>query len=115
MTTAEENEDFEREATPEEVAQLEQERAERLDPANRPANAEVDNTTREWVPAEEDFRDNLEGHPPEWDKGDGAGTTVDPEIWQRIEDQTGKPVERAHLSDAEVRPSGLHRRQEPSR
>ena len=32
----------------------------------------------------------------EFDKGDGAGTTVDPEIWKRIEEQTGKPVERAH-------------------
>ena len=96
MTTNEENADFERAATPEEIAQLEQERAERLDPANRPANAEVNNTTREWVPDAENFRDNLEGHPPEWDKGDGAGTTSDPEIWQHIEEQTGKPIERAH-------------------
>ena len=99
MTTDEENETFERAATPEEIAQLERQRAARLDPANRPANAEVDNTTREWVPDAEDFRDNLEGHPPEWDKGDGAGTTVEPEIWERIEQQTGKPNEHAHRTD----------------
>jgi hypothetical protein len=96
MTTDEESE---RAATPDEIAQLERERAARLDPANRPSNAEVDNTVREWVPEAEDFRDNLEGHPPEWDKGDGAGTTVDPEIWQRIEQQTGKPNEHAHRED----------------
>jgi hypothetical protein len=82
--------------TPEEIQELERERAERLDPNNRPANAEIDNTTREWVSEKEDFRDNLEGHPPEFDKGDGAGTEIDPEIWQRIEEQTGKPVERLH-------------------
>jgi hypothetical protein len=111
MTVEEENE---RPATPEEVAQLERERAERLDPSNRPRNAEVDNTTREWVPEAENFRDNLEGHPPEWDKGDGAGTTADPEIWQHIEEQTGKPVERAHLSGPEAKESGQHRRQAPS-
>ena len=111
MTVEENNE---RQATPQEVEQLERERAARLDPSNRPRNAEVDNTTREWVPDAENFRDNLEGHPPEWDKGDGAGTTADPEIWQHIEEQTGKPIERAHISDAGVRPSGHHRRQTPS-
>lgn len=95
MTTDEENETLERRATPEEIAQLEKERAARLDPANRPANAEVNNTTRHWVPEAEDFEDNLEGHPPEWDKGDGAGTTVDPEIWKRMEQQTGKPNDHA--------------------
>ncbi|MFL6089460.1 MAG: hypothetical protein ACJ71Z_04900 [Aeromicrobium sp.] len=86
----------EREPTKEEVEQLEKERAERLDPNNRPRNAQVDNTKRHWIGEKEDFEDNLEGHPPEWDKGDGAGTKVDPEIWQRIEKQTGKPVERLH-------------------
>jgi hypothetical protein len=111
MTTEEENE---RAATPEEIAQLERERAERLDPANRPANAEVNNTTRHWVPEAEDFEDNIEGHPPEWDKSDGAGTTADPEIWQHIEEQTGKPIERAHPSDTGVRRSGRHRPQAPS-
>ena len=93
MTNPADNEDFERAATPDEVAQLERERAERLDPANRPANAEVDNTVRDWVPEAEDFRDNLEGPPPEWDKGDGAGTTRDPEIWHKIEESTGKPID----------------------
>ena len=81
------------EATQEEIDQLEKEREERLDPENRPANAEVDNTQREWVSEEEDFRYNLEGNPPEWDKGDGAGTTRDPEIWKRLEEQTGKPID----------------------
>lgn len=93
MTNPADNEGFERAATPDEVAQLERERAERLDPANRPANAEVDNTVRDWVPEAEDFRDNLEGHPPEWDSGDGAGTTRDPEIWHKIEESTGKPID----------------------
>jgi hypothetical protein len=93
MTNPADNEDFERAATPDEVAQLERERAERLDPANRPANAEVDNTVRDWVPEAADFRDNLEGHPPEWDGGDGAGTTRDPETWRRIEEITGKPID----------------------
>jgi hypothetical protein len=87
---------FDKEFTEEEVQQLEKERAERLDPSNRPRNAEVDNTKRHWVAEKEDFEDNLEGHPPEWDTSDGAGTTVDPEIWQHIEEQTGKPVERIH-------------------
>ena len=103
MTGTQESSSFERPATPEDIAQLEAERAERLDPDNRPANAEVDNTKREWVNAQEDFRDNLEGHPPEFDKGDGAGTTVDPEIWQRIEEQTGKPNARAHPEHSHVK------------
>ena len=89
MTHPEDNGDLERAATPEEIAQLERERAERLDPANRPTNAQVDNTQRDWVPEEADFRDNLEGRPPEWDAGDGAGTTRDPETWQRIENESG--------------------------
>ena len=79
---------FERKVTPEELRQLERERAERLDPDNRPANAEVDNTKRQWDYEHDDFRDNLEGHPPAFDQGDGAGTTRDPEIWKRIEEET---------------------------
>jgi hypothetical protein len=88
MSTETDNTAFERQMTPEELGQLERERAERLDPANRPANAEVDNTTREWDYEREDFRDNVEGHPPAFDQGDGAGTTRDPEIWKRIEEAT---------------------------
>ena len=76
---------FDEEVTEEEIRQLARERAERLDPANRPANAEVNNTDREWVAEKEDFRDNLEGNPPEWDKGDGAGTVRHPEIWPEKE------------------------------
>jgi hypothetical protein len=34
------------ELSPEEIEQIEAERRERLDPANRPENAEVDNTQR---------------------------------------------------------------------
>jgi molecular chaperone GrpE (heat shock protein) len=67
------------------IQQLEKERAERLDPENRPANAEIDNTQREWDNEAEDFKDNLEGNPPEFDKGDGAGRERDPEIWDRLE------------------------------
>ena len=40
----------------EERAQLETERAERLDPNNRPVNAEVDNSGREWDGEKEDFK-----------------------------------------------------------
>ena len=68
------------EVTEEDIKQLEKERAERLDPKNRPANAEVNNTDREWVSEKEDFRDNLEGNPPAWDKSDGAGTVRDPDV-----------------------------------
>lgn len=68
------------EVTEEDIKELEKERAERLDPKNRPANAEVNNTDREWVSEKEDFRDNLEGNPPAWDKSDGAGTVRDPDI-----------------------------------
>ena len=89
MTTQPDDASFERHVTPEEIDQLERERAERLDPANRPSNAEVDNTTRQWDYAQEDFRDNLEGNPPAFDRGDGAGTTRDPEIWKRIDETTG--------------------------
>jgi hypothetical protein len=77
---------FEKELTEEEIQQLDRERAERLDPHNRPRNAEVDNTVRGWDPEHENFRDNLEGHPPEWDCSDGAGRERDPKIWQRLEE-----------------------------
>jgi hypothetical protein len=36
--------------------QLEKEREERLDPKNRPKNAEVDNSGREWDSEKEDFK-----------------------------------------------------------
>jgi hypothetical protein len=75
------------EISEEELQQLKRERDERLDPQNRPANAEIDNTTRDWVQEKEDFQDNLDGNPPEFDKGDGAGKERDPEIWERIHDQ----------------------------
>src|SRR5690349_14968668 len=39
---------FGRPVTEDEIRQIERDRAERLDPANRPPNAEVDNTPREW-------------------------------------------------------------------
>lgn len=79
---------FDKEISEEEREKLEQEREERLDPENRPDNAEIDNTTRKWDYEHEDFRDNIEGNPPEFDKGDGAGEERDPEIWKRIEEQT---------------------------
>lgn len=41
----------------EEIEQIERERAERLDPENRPPNAEVDNTQRTFDPAKGDFID----------------------------------------------------------
>jgi hypothetical protein len=80
---------FEKELTDEEIRQLEHERDERLDPKNRPRNCEVDNTRRGWDNERGDFRDNLEGHPPEWDCSDGAGKERDPKIWQRVAKQMG--------------------------
>ena len=47
-------------------------------------NSEVDNTKRGWDSSTGDFRDNVEGRPPEWDCSDGAGRHRDPEIWQRL-------------------------------
>ncbi len=57
---------FDRPVTEEEIQQILRDRAERLDPANRPANAEVDNGPREWDYELDDFRDNIErrGGPP---------------------------------------------------
>ncbi|HJR89925.1 MAG TPA: MCE family protein, partial [Aeromicrobium sp.] len=55
-----------RQLTEEEIQQILRERAERLDPANRPANAEVDNTPREWDYENEDFSDMV-GRRPEVD------------------------------------------------
>ena len=40
----------------EERKQLEKEREERLNPDNRPVNAEVDNSGREWDSKKEDFK-----------------------------------------------------------
>lgn len=47
----------EMEIPPEQVEEIEKERAERLDPANRPAGAEVDNTQRTFDPERGDFVD----------------------------------------------------------
>lgn len=41
--------------TTDQVREIEQERAQRLDPANRPANAEIDNTNAE-LPTVEEFK-----------------------------------------------------------
>ncbi|HUP99444.1 MAG TPA: hypothetical protein VM093_03205 [Aeromicrobium sp.] len=54
---------FGRPVTEEEIQELLRERAERLDPANRPSNAEVDNTTRDWDYAQEDFSDMVGRRP----------------------------------------------------
>ncbi len=43
------------EISDEDREQLEKERQERLDPENRPVNAEVDNTGREFDPVKEEF------------------------------------------------------------
>jgi phospholipid/cholesterol/gamma-HCH transport system substrate-binding protein len=50
---------FGRPLTEQEIQQILRERAERLDPANRPVNAEVDNSTREWDYDHNDFVDSL--------------------------------------------------------
>jgi phospholipid/cholesterol/gamma-HCH transport system substrate-binding protein len=60
------NSPFDRPVTEEEIQQILRDRAERLDPANRPSNAEVDNGPRDWDYELNDFRDNIErrGGPP---------------------------------------------------
>jgi len=57
---------FDRPVTEEEIQQILRDRAERLDPANRPENSEVDNSIREWDYDLDDFRDSIErrGGPP---------------------------------------------------
>jgi phospholipid/cholesterol/gamma-HCH transport system substrate-binding protein len=51
---------FGRPVTEEEIQQILRDRAERLDPANRPTHSEVDNTTREWDYDANDFVDNVQ-------------------------------------------------------
>jgi hypothetical protein len=48
--------DVQADVSDEEREQLEKEREERLDPDNRPVNAEVDNSGREWDGEKEDFK-----------------------------------------------------------
>lgn len=74
------------ESSAEELRPVEEERARRLNPHKRPRNAEVDNTKRQWDSSIGDFRDNAEGHPPEWDHSDGAGRQRDPELWKHLEE-----------------------------
>jgi len=50
---------FGRPVTEEEIQQILRDRAERLNPANRPTNSEVDNSTREWDYDHDDFVDSL--------------------------------------------------------
>ena len=55
---------FGRPVTEAEIRQIERDRVERLNPANRPPNAEVDNTPREWDYELNDFVDSLiDGQP----------------------------------------------------
>jgi virulence factor Mce-like protein len=64
---------FDRPVTEEEIQQILRDRAERLDPANRPPHSEVDNAPRDWDYELDDFRDNIErrGGPPP-DLGDSV-------------------------------------------
>ena len=48
--------DAQADVSDEEREQLEKEREERLNPENRPVNAEVDNSGREWDGEKEDFK-----------------------------------------------------------
>ena len=50
---------FGRPVTEEEIQQILRDRAERLDPANRPENAEVDNAPRGWDYVLGDFADSM--------------------------------------------------------
>ena len=55
---------FGRPLTEAEIQQILRERDERLDPANRPQNAEVDNSEREWDYDREDWADQIGTRPP---------------------------------------------------
>jgi hypothetical protein len=48
--------DVQADISDEDAEQLEKERQERLDPENRPVNAEVDNSGREWDGEKEEFK-----------------------------------------------------------
>ena len=67
---------FNRPLTEEEIRQILRERDERLDPANRPANSQVDNTPREWDYDHEDFADMV-GRRPASDHGTWHGPAVE--------------------------------------
>lgn len=51
------------EVPPETIEQIEAERAERLDPANRPEDAEIDNTVRTFDPGSGRFTDDPDYDP----------------------------------------------------
>ena len=71
---------FGRPVTEEEIQQILRDREERLNPANRPANAEIDNSTREWDYELDDFRDSIErrgGPPPDLSDAASHGPVVE--------------------------------------
>lgn len=71
------------EISDDDAEKLEQERQERLDPENRPANAEIDNTQRNFNPETEEFEksgEEVENGPVIGaDRPEGVGSDVEPE------------------------------------
>jgi hypothetical protein len=72
-----------REVSADEAEDLEKERQERLDPANRPANAEIDNTQRDFNPETGEFEksgEEVENGPVIGaDRPEGVVSDVEPE------------------------------------
>jgi len=87
-----------------EVAEIEEERARRLDPDNRPDNAEVDNTDAELPTVEEFARREAEEQ-----DGDSAGTSDPSEKFRQMEvpeeEQAEIAEERRRRLDPDNRPA----------
>jgi len=87
-----------------EVAEIEEERARRLDPENRPDNAEVDNTDAELPTVEEFARREAEER-----DGDAAGTSDPSEKFRQMEvpeeEQAEIEEERRRRLDPDNRPA----------
>jgi len=78
---------FDRPVTEEEIQQILRDRAERLDPANRPVNAEVDNSVREWDYELDDFSDSIKqrgGPPPDLSDASLYGPVVERPTYLRV-------------------------------
>jgi phospholipid/cholesterol/gamma-HCH transport system substrate-binding protein len=66
---------FGRPVSEEEIRQILRDRAERLDPANRPVNSEVNNSIRKWDYDHDDFVDNVQKRPADYREPSAEGST----------------------------------------
>ena len=92
------------ESTDEEVSEVEAERRRRLDPDNRPANAEIDNSDAELPTVEEFARREAQA-----DDGDDQGTADPSERFREIEvseeEREEIEAERRRRLDPDNRPA----------